>query len=222
MKSLENGYHKQLTTTKKEKIMKNMRLFLLPALLIGLLWNISENEIQELQPGTIGPMFEYVMADVSGVDITMNDVKGQNGTLVIFSCSTCPYVRAWEDRYLTVSKLAKENNIGMIVVNPNEAIRDKGASLADMKARSKEIGYTFPYALDKDYKLADAYGATRTPHVYLMDKNNVVVFVGAIDDNSRSAADVEEHYLEDAIVELAAGKTISRSHTRAIGCTIKR
>jgi hypothetical protein len=202
--------------------MKKMYLFILPALLVGFLLNNSGNEIQELQPGTVGPMFEYVMADVSGVEITMNDVKGENGTLLIFSCSTCPYVRAWEDRYLTISKLAKENNIGMIVVNPNEAIRDKGASLADMKARSEEIGYTFPYALDKDYKLADAYGATRTPHVYLMDKNNTLVFVGAIDDNSRSAADVEEHYLADAIAELAAGKELSRSHTRAIGCTIKR
>lgn len=202
--------------------MKKMYLFILPALFLGLLFNNSGNEIQELQPGTVGPMFEYVMADVSGVQITMNDVKGENGTLLIFSCSTCPYVRAWEDRYLTISKLAKENNIGMIVVNPNEAIRNNGASLADMKARSEEIGYTFPYALDKDYKLADAYGATRTPHVYLMDKNNTLVFVGAIDDNSRSAADVEEHYLADAIAELAAGKELSRSHTRAIGCTIKR
>jgi thioredoxin-related protein len=204
------------------KTMKKMHLFLLPILLVGLTLNTSKNEIQELQPGTVGPMFEYVMADVSGVNITMNDIKGENGTLLIFSCSTCPYVRAWEDRYLTVSKLAKELNIGMVVVNPNEAIRDNGASLDDMKARAKEVGYTFPYALDKDHQLADAYGATRTPHVYLMDKNNVLVFVGAIDDNSRSASDVEEHFLAVAMNELASGKALTKSHTRAIGCTIKR
>lgn len=202
--------------------MKKVHLFILPILMVGVVLSTSENEIQELQPGTVGPMFDYVMAEVSGKDITLSDVKGENGTLLIFTCSTCPYVRAWEDRYLSISKLAKENNIGMIVVNPNEAIRNNGASLEDMKARSKEIGYTFPHALDRDHQLADAYGATRTPHVYLMDKNNTLVFVGAIDDNSRSASDVQEHYLADAIVELSAGKAMSRSHTRAIGCTIKR
>lgn len=202
--------------------MKKMHLFLLPLILIGLTMSTNVNELKELQPGTVGPMFDYVMADVSGANITMNDVKGENGTLLIFSCSECPYVRAWEDRYLQISELTKELNVGMIVVNPNEAIRDKGASLEDMKARSEQIGYTFPYALDKDHQLADAYGATRTPHVYLMNKDNVLVFVGAIDDNSRSAAEVEEHYLANALNELVVGKQISKSHTRAIGCTIKR
>jgi hypothetical protein len=110
----------------------------------------------------------------------------------------------------------------MVAVNPNEAPRNQGSSLADMKVRAEEIGYTFPYALDKNHKLADAYGATRTPHVYLLNKDNVLVFVGAIDDNSRSAADVENTYLADAMKELASGKKITRATSRAIGCTIKR
>lgn len=202
--------------------MKHFKIALLP--LLALVWFAipAQQEIKELEVGTVGPMFDYQMDEISGNKITLADVKGENGTLVIFSCSTCPYVRAWEDRYLTISELAKELNIGMVAVNPNEATREQGSSLSDMKKRAEEIGYTFPYALDKDHKLADAYGATRTPHVYLLDKDNVLVFVGAIDDNSRSAADVENTYLADAMNELASGKAISQSTSRAIGCTIKR
>jgi peroxiredoxin len=202
--------------------MKHFKLALLP--LMAFLWLVipTKNEIQELAVGTKGPMMDYQMDEISGKKITLNDVKGANGTLLIFSCSTCPYVRAWEDRYLTISQLAKELNIGMIAVNPNEATRNQGSSLADMKKRADEVGYTFHYALDKDHKLADAYGATRTPHVYLLNKDNTLVFVGAIDDNSRSAADVENTYLADAMKELASGKSISQATSRAIGCTIKR
>lgn len=202
--------------------MKHFKIALLPMLALLWMFTPSQNEIKELEVGKTGPMFDYQMDEISGKKITLNDVKGANGTLVIFSCSTCPYVRAWEDRYLTISELAKELNIGMIAVNPNEATRNQGSSLADMKKRADEIGYTFHYALDKDHKLADAYGATRTPHVYLLNKDNVLVFVGAIDDNSRSAADVQETYLADAMKELASGKVISKATSRAIGCTIKR
>ena len=202
--------------------MKNFKLALFPIFLAGAFMLSMNEEIKELEVGSVGPMFDYSMDEVGGSKITLTDVKGENGTLLIFSCSTCPYVRAWEDRYLQISELSKELNIGMIAVNPNEAIRDKGASLADMKARSEEIGYTFPYALDKDYKLADAYGATRTPHVYLLNKDNKLVFVGAIDDNSRSAEDVQEYYLANAMRELAMGQPITRTNSKAIGCTIKR
>lgn len=204
--------------------MKKTYALLIPALtLVIMAFSANvENEIKELELGVTAPMMEYKMADISGQSLSLADVKGENGTLVIFSCSTCPWVRAWEDRYLMAGELSKELGIGMIVVNPNEAIRNEGASLADMKKRAEEIGYNFPYVLDKDHQLADAFGATRTPHVYLMDKNNVLVFVGAIDDNSRDASGVENHYLADAMKALANGGTIKNAHTRALGCTIKR
>lgn len=202
--------------------MKKLRLLVIPFIALGIMAFNVNDDMQELEIGAVGPMFEYKMDDISGKQLSLADVKGENGTLLIFSCHTCPFVRAWEDRYLSIAELAKANNIGMIVVNPNEDIRDKGASLEDNKKRAKEVGYTFPYTVDKNHQLADAYGATRTPHVYLMDKNNVLVFRGAIDDNSRSAADVERTYLADAINELVAGKEITTKTSRAIGCTIKR
>lgn len=201
--------------------MKKIHLLLIPVLAIGFM-AFSTNPMSELEIGAVGPMFDYEMMDISGETLTLTDVKGENGTLLIFSCNTCPYVHAWEDRYLKVAEIAKANGIGMILVNPNEAIRDRGESLQDNIERATLIGYTTPYTIDTNHALADAYGATRTPHVYLMNKDNVLVFRGAIDDNSRSAADVKNHYLEDAIEELAAGKEITAKTSRAIGCTIKR
>lgn len=202
--------------------MKILRYLILPVFAVTLLAFTGTNELRELQIGEAGPMFDYKMMDISGEEISMNDVKGENGTLLIFSCNTCPFVHAWEDRYLEISELAKANGIGMITVNPNEAIRDQGESLADNQARASKIGYTFPYTIDVDHQLADAYGATRTPHVYLMNSDNVLVFRGAIDDNSRSAADVQNTYLRDAILELVSGREITTPTSRAIGCTIKR
>ncbi|MCH8523861.1 MAG: redoxin family protein [Balneolales bacterium] len=183
---------------------------------------ITSTDMQELEIGQVGPMFDYEMMNIDGNMITMNAVKGENGTLLIFSCNTCPFVHAWEDRYLEIEQLAAANGIGMLYVNPNEDIRDRGESIADNLERATMIGYTVPYTIDTDHQLADAYGATRTPHVYLMDSNNVLVFRGAIDDNSRSASDVQNTYLRDAILELAAGQPITTPTSRAIGCTIKR
>ena len=191
-------------------------------LALALNFNSATSDMQELEIGAVGPMFDYEMMNIDGTMLTLNDVKGENGTLLIFSCNTCPFVHAWEDRYLEIEQLAAAHGIGMIYVNPNEAIRDQGESVADNLERATMIGYTAPYTIDTNHRLADAYGATRTPHVYLMNSDNVLVFRGAIDDNSRSAADVQNTYLRDAILELASGQAITRPTSRALGCTIKR
>lgn len=201
--------------------MKLLRYSILPVIALTIM-AFSSIELKELEIGQVGPMFDYEMQNIDGNMLTLNDVKGENGTLLIFSCNTCPYVHAWEDRYLEIEQLAAANNIGMIYVNPNEDIRNRGESLVDNQERVALIGYTAPYTIDQDHQLADAYGATRTPHVYLMDADNVLVFRGAIDDNSRSASDVENTYLRDAILELTSGREITTKTSRAIGCTIKR
>jgi len=202
--------------------LKHQSMVYLAALVVAITLPASAQQMEELPIGAEGPMFDYEMTNIDGTLITLDDVKGENGTLLIFSCNTCPFVHAWEDRYLQIEQLAAANNIGMIYVNPNEDIRDQGESLIDNQERAMMIGYTAPYTIDKDHQLADAYGATRTPHVYLMNNENILVFRGAIDDNSRSAEEVESTYLHDAILELAAGETISTPTSRALGCTIKR
>ncbi len=179
-------------------------------------------DVQELAVGSTGPMFDYRMEATDGKTYTMAQVKKANGTLLVFTCNTCPWVHRWEDRYNDIAAAAERNGVGLIMVNPNEAIRNNGESMADMKARATDKGYRFIYALDKDHRLADAYGATRTPHVYLMDKDNKLVYVGAIDDNAQSKEGVENPYLLNALEKLGNGRPQAPTNTRALGCTIKR
>lgn len=192
--------------------------------LIGLVsgTSIVAQDIQQLPLGSTLPLGDVQMEDISGRNLSLNEVKGDNGLLVIFSCNTCPWVIKWEDRYPVVQELATVNDIGIILLNPNEDYRDKGDGMEDMILHAEKAGYNLPYVLDKNHRVADAFGASRTPHVYLFNAEDKLVYVGAIDDNANSAADVEEFYLEDAIEQLSAGQVITRSTTKSIGCTIKR
>ena len=184
--------------------------------------SITAQDIQQLPLGSTLPLGDVQMEGVSGRNLTLDGVKGEKGLLVIFSCNTCPWVVKWEDRYPVVQKMAEANDIGMILLNPNEDYRDKGDGMQDMILYAEKAGYTIPYVLDKNHRVADAFGASRTPHVYLFDSEDKLVYVGAIDDNANSAADVEEFYIKDAIEQLSAGQPITTASTKSIGCTIKR
>jgi|AntDeeMinimDraft_5_1070356.scaffolds.fasta_scaffold04969_2 peroxiredoxin len=194
------------------------------ALAVVALWAFSPVEKaakDELKIGAKAPMLETPVMDVSGKKITLKEVGKENGLLVNFSCNTCPWVSRWEDRYNPIAKLAKEHGVGVIALNPNAAIRDGGESLEDMKKRSDKNSYNFYYALDKDSRIAKAFGATRTPHIYVFNSEMELVYRGAIDDNARSAEGVEKPYLKNAIKEMAAGKEISDKTSKSLGCTIK-
>ena len=175
----------------------------------------------ELAIGAKAPLTDVEVKDVSGEMLTLNGVAKENGLLVIFSCNTCPWVDRWEDRYNPVANLAGEHDIGMVALNPNAAYRDRGDSFEDMKERAAERDYRFYYALDEESRLAKAFGATRTPHVFLFNANMELVYRGAIDDNARSAEGVEQPYLKNAIKQLAAGEEISTKTSKSLGCTIK-
>ena len=184
--------------------------------------SIIAQDIQQLPLGSTLPLGDVEMEDISGRNLSLNGVKGEKGLLVIFSCNTCPWVIKWEDRYPIVQEIAEANDIGMILLNPNEDYRDKGDGMEDMILHAEKAGYALPYVLDKNHRVADAFGASRTPHVYLFDSEDTLVYVGAIDDNANSATDVEEFYIKDAIEQLSAGQDITQPSTTSIGCTIKR
>lgn len=177
---------------------------------------------KELKIGSKAPMIDLKVADVSGRTISLGEVAQANGLLVIFTCNTCPWVTKWEDRYLEISSIAKLNRIGMIALNPNEGYRQRGDGLEEMVKRVRKAGYDFPYALDKDHQIADAFGVSRTPQVYLFNNNLELVYVGSIDDNADSAVSVKESYIKDAIQQLLAGEKLKRPNTKSSGCTIKR
>ena len=182
---------------------------------------VDSDKMNELEIGAKAPMTDVEVKDVSGEMISLEDVKMENGLLVNFSCNTCPWVKRWEDRYNPVANLAKENGIGTIALNSNSAYRDRGDGFEDMVKRAKEMNYEFYYALDKNSKLAEAFGATRTPHIFLFNSDMELVYKGAIDDNARSAEDVENHYLMDALKALGAGEEIATKTSKSLGCTIK-
>ncbi len=168
------------------------------------------------------PKADVMMKDISGDLVSLKQVRDANGLLVMFSCNTCPYVIKNQGRTKSICTYAKAKSIGVILLNSNEGGRRSGESLADMQRYAKEQGYSYFYALDSENELADAFGATRTPECFLFDKNNKLVYHGAIDDSPPDINEVKRTHLKDAINELIIGKDISVKESRSIGCAIRR
>lgn len=175
----------------------------------------------ELEIGSAMPLMDHQLADISGNTMTLADAKGDAGTLVVFSCNTCPWVIRWEDRYVTLANTYAPKGIGMIAVNSNAARFGSEDSLEEMVEHAKNNGYNFPYAQDPESELASAFGATKTPHIYLFNADDKLVYLGAIDDNAKNAKKVEVPFLANAIDALLAGNPISPQTTKALGCSIK-
>ena len=175
----------------------------------------------ELEIGSTMPLKDLELADISGKNITLATVKGDAGTLVVFSCNTCPWVIRWEDRYVSMANTYIQKGIGMIAVNSNTARFGGEDSLEEMVEHAKNNGYNFPYAQDPESELASAFGATKTPHIYLFNGDDKLVYRGAIDDNAKNAKKVDVPFLANAIDALLAGNPISPQTTKALGCSIK-
>lgn len=168
------------------------------------------------------PSPEVKMKDISGTEISFKDAQKKNGLLVVFSCNTCPVVKRLQSRLNEVSKYALEHNIGVILLNPNEAYRNEGDSYDDMKDYAKQSGFNWYYVLDENSAMADKFGANRTPELFLFGSDEKLAYHGAIDDNSNSEEGVTRKHAITAIDEMSAGKEISMKETRSVGCTIKR
>lgn len=171
--------------------------------------------------GTMAPAFDVAMTSTDGRTLTLADAKGSKGTLIFFTCNHCPYVKAWQTRMVAVGNSALDRGVGVIAVNSNDPSIVPGDSIDGMKELATGKGYRFPYVVDAGSKLARAFGAGRTPEVFLLDSDGRVVYHGAIDDNSEDAEAVTERWLQDAVSALAEGKEIAVKETKAIGCSIK-
>jgi peroxiredoxin len=176
---------------------------------------------ERLQLGSMAPMSDVKMKGVNGRERSISDAKGENGTLVIFSCNACPWVVAWEDRITEIGNAYQKVGFGVIVINANDPQRVPEDGFEAMVKRSKERGFAFPYLVDATSDVARAFGATRTPEVFLFDKQGLLVYHGAIDDNARESESVEIHYLKDALEAVLQGKDVGRRETKALGCSIK-
>ena len=159
---------------------------------------------------------------LKGVDDKMHSLAeydGAKGYVVIFTCNHCPYSVAYEDRIIALqTEFGAEYPV--IAINPNDPVSYPSDNFANMKVRAEEKGFNFPYLFDDGQKVFPKFGATKTPHVFLLDDNKVVQYIGAI-DNSTEADGVTKTYLADAINALKAGNKPNPSSTKAIGCGIK-
>lgn len=199
--------------------MKKIVFILAPlAVAAGMAFTIGD----PLAIGSKMPKAEVKMKDVSGKEVSMKDVAKENGVLVMFSCNTCPYVIKNQQRTNYIADFARKMNLGVIILNSNEAQRGSDDSFDAMKDYAKDQKYTWSYVVDKDHEIADAFGANRTPECFLFDKNLTLVYHGAIDDNPSDESAITRHHLKEAIKEMAAGKNISIKESRSVGCTIKR
>lgn len=164
---------------------------------------------------------DFKLKSVDGRMYSMADYKDAKGFIVIFTCNHCPFAVKYEDRINELAKKYKSKGYILLAINPNDPAVQPEDSFELMKTRANEKGFVFPYLFDEGQKIYPQYGATKTPHAFLLDKNLVVKYIGAIDDNVDSASDVKEKYLENAIAALEKGKTPSPETTKAIGCSIK-
>ena len=168
------------------------------------------------------PMQEAEIFDISDESMTLNENLKSNGILVVFTSNSCPFVVMWEDRYKLLEEKCMNSSLGMVYINSNQAKRDGDDSVEEMRKHSKKMGYTIPYLIDENSKLANAFGAKTTPHIFLFDKGKKLVYKGAIDDNYKSINDVTKNYLLDALEEVSNQKSVSINDTKAVGCSIKR
>ncbi len=167
---------------------------------------------------------DFSLKNINGEMVSLSDFKEAKGFLVIFTCNTCPYAIAYEDRIIALNEKYKAQGVPVIAINPNNPQKQPGDSFDKMKVRAKEKGFSFPYLFDEGQKVYPQYGATRTPHVFLLEKTqegNKVRYIGTIDDNYQDASDVETKYVEDAVDAMLSGEEIEVTNTRAIGCSIK-
>ena len=202
--------------------MKKITIFIMCLPFLVFAQNTEKSKFQTISINEKMPEVDFELKSVNEEWITINSQTSDNGLLVIFTCNTCPFVVMWEDRYKLVEQIAEENNIGLVYINSNYKKRKSDDSFERMQEHAKKMDYQFPYLLDEKSKLANIFGAKTTPHIFLFDNKNTLVFKGAIDDNYKEIKKVEKFYLKDAIKQLVSGSEITVSETKAVGCSIKR
>ncbi|MGC8865930.1 MAG: thioredoxin family protein [Bacteroidales bacterium] len=198
--------------------MKNVRNMLLGLFLLLTATLYS----QGVKPGDEAPSFS--LKNVDGTMVSLSDYANRKGVIVIFTCNHCPYSVAYEDRIIALDRKYKPLGWPVVAINPNDPVVQPADSFEKMQERARDKGFTFPYLFDEGQKIFPLYGATRTPHVFLLQNVEgkfIVRYIGAIDNNYEDADKADDKYVEQAIAALETGAKPSPEVTKAIGCSIK-
>lgn len=171
--------------------------------------------------GAGAPMTDVKMQNVDGKNLAIGDVKGEKGTLVVFTCNHCPWAQAWESRIIALGNEYSKKGIGVMLVNSNDPTAYEEDAYEVMQTRAKERGMEFPYVVDATSDVARAFGASHTPEAFLFGKTGKLVYHGAVDDNAKQPDQVTARWLQDALAATAAGKPVAVKETKSMGCSIK-
>jgi peroxiredoxin len=164
---------------------------------------------------------DFNLIGIDGKKYSLDSFKDKKALIVIFSCNHCPYVQAYEGRIIKIQNDYGPKDVAVVAINSNEDVNYPDDSFDNMKKRSVQENFNFPYLRDEDQSVARAYDATHTPEIFLFDIERKLAFHGKIDDNWQEPTKVQNHYLRNALNELLEGKEISVPETFTIGCTIK-
>lgn len=164
---------------------------------------------------------DFLLKSTDNKIVSLSSYPDAKGFIVTFTCNHCPYAVMYEDRLIALHKKYAPMGYPVVAINPNDPDVQPDDSFEKMKERAKEKEFPFDYLFDMDQKVYPVYGATKTPHVFLLDAKHVVKYIGAIDDNARDADAVKVKYLENAIAAIEKGKNPDPATTKAIGCSIK-
>jgi len=171
--------------------------------------------------GSAAPMATVAMKGVDGKEITIASAAGKKGTLVIFTCNGCPWVKAWEKRTVELGNTYSKRGIGVVAINANDPERSAADSYAEMQKRAKQRGIRYAYVMDATSDVARAFGATRTPEAFLFDAEGKLVYHGVIDDNAHEPDKVSKRYLREALDAVLTGQAVTTAETKSLGCGIK-
>ena len=171
--------------------------------------------------GATVPMADVKMKNVDGSEVSIAGVKGEKGTLVVFTCNACPWAQAWHSRIVALGNKAAKKGIAVIAINSNDPGVVAADDYAPMQENAKKSKMGFPYVVDGTSDVARAFGATRTPEAFLFDREGKLVYHGAIDDNAKQPDKVKDRYLDQAVTAVLDGKAVALQETKALGCSIK-
>lgn len=191
-------------------------------LLAALALSIVTLSSQPISVGSKAP--EFSLKNIDGTTVSLSDYSNEKGVIVIFSCNPCPYVIAYESRMIELHNKFAPQGYPVVFINPNDAEKQPADSMDAMMVRAEEKGYPFPYLKDEDQSIYRAYGATRTPEIFLLQNNGngnfIVKYTGTVDDNYKDASNVNNSYAVNAVEALLAGNNPDPATTVAIGCSI--
>ncbi len=200
-----------------------MRQFFILSFLVGCFLSVQLHA--EINPGNgykVGDKAaDFSLKSVDGQMVSLSDYKDAKGYIVVFTCNTCPFSVKYEDRINEMHQKYADAGYPVIAINPNDPSIKTGDSYDAMKIRAEEKGFDFPYVFDEGQKVFPVYGATKTPHVYILDQDMIVKYIGAIDDNPGDAEMVDMNYVDNAIASIQKGVNPDPASTKAIGCSIK-